>query len=329
MLDDLAIDMTSGLTVIAQDGEGIKINEPSLIIVDESDACLHVGNDANAIRGKTPSGVRVIEPITNGVIAEPEYAEKMLSYFLRDIYSRRNIMRLYPNILAVIPYHATAAERKIYEEVLDAAGSKDVSLIPSLLAGAYGAGLKVDACSASVICNISKNFTEVGLISMRKVHYASRVNIGYDDLIKAVMQYVKVETEFSIGEKSAEQAVEHLASALYFSDEDGGESVTVPGTIKRTSSPVEINLDKLAIHTSITPCVEAILLAVREVLEQAKDDMASDLIENGITVVGQGASLSKIGDAIESNTNIRTKIASNSKTCLAEGAAIVMSKIKN
>lgn len=328
MIEDLAIDMTSGNTVIVQINEGIKINEPSLVVVDESDSCLYVGSEANEIRGKTPRGVTVVEPVQNGVIAEPDHCEKMLQYFLRDIYSRKNIMRLYPNILAVIPHHASAAENKNYEETLDAAGSKDVSLMSSLIAGAWGAGLKVDSCSASVIVNISKNFTEVGLISMRKVHYASRVNVGYADLIKAVTQFVKGETDYSIGEKASEQAVDHLGCAMYYEDKDNGEYVTVPGTIKRTSTPVEVTLDKLSIHRSITPCIESILNCIGEVLEEARDDMASDLIQNGITIVGYGASLDRISEAIETRTGIKTRIAANAKTCLAEGAAAVMSKLK-
>ncbi|MDK9790619.1 rod shape-determining protein [Vibrio sp. D431a] len=326
-IDDLAIDMTSGNTVIYKMNEGMKINEPSLVAVDETDNCLYVGKEANNVRGKTPRGVRVIEPITNGVIAEPEYCEKMLQYFLRDIYSRKNMLRLYPNILVVTPNEATTAETKVYEESLEAAGCKSVSLISSLVAGAYGAGIDIESCNASIICNISSTYTEVGILSMRKVHSKARVNVGYDDFANAVAQFVKKDTEYSIGERAAEQALDHLGCAVYYNDKDQGEFVTVTGTIKRTPTPVEITLTKLNVHEAIAPCVDAIINCIFEVMEEARDDMASDLIQNGITVVGSGASLDRLAEAINLSTGIKTKVAQNAQTCLAEGAAIFMSKL--
>lgn len=325
--EDLAIDLTSSRTIIYQKGNGIKINEPS-IVATEDGSYLAVGDAAEEIRGKNPEGVRVAKPIMNGVIAEPELCEQMIRRSMQKLYGKNAFYKFYPAVLAAIPHHASKAETKIYEETMDAAGAKEVHLVSTLLAAAYGAGLKPETASASIVCNISHSFTEIGIVSMNKVHSSTSIAIGYNDFVKAVVAHVRNDSLYSIGEKAAERVLENIGAAYFDPNEDQGAQIIVSGMHKRSSVPTDVPLSKEAVCHCLLPLVTQIITGLLEVMEKTKEGMAADIQENGITLLGVGAQLPRIDRAISiSLDNIKTRIASNPITCIADGAGKILEKM--
>ncbi|WP_210498360.1 rod shape-determining protein [Vibrio crassostreae] len=326
-VEDLAIDLTSSRTIIYQKGNGICINESS-VVATEDGVYLAVGDAAEDIRGKNPEGVKVVKPIKNGVIAEPDFCEQMIRRSMQKLYGKNAFYKFYPAVLAAIPHHASAAERKIYEETLDAAGAKDVHLISSLLAGAYGAELKPETASASIVCNISQSFTEVGIVSMNKVHSSINVAVGHSDFVKAVINHVRNTTMYSIGEKSAERVLENIGAAYFIPEQDQDVPFIVSGMHKRSSVPTDVEITKREVCNALVPLITQIITGLLEVMEKAKEGMAADIQSNGITLLGVGATLPRVDIAISiSLDNIKTSIAKNPTTCIADGAGKILERM--
>ncbi|KDM90910.1 rod shape-determining protein [Photobacterium galatheae] len=325
-IDDITLDLTSGYTVIYQQGDGhsaIKVNEPAILVID-GDSCLAFGKEAENITGKCPDGVRVVYPVQKGIIAEPNYCEQLLRHYFKIIADENKspfrFLRIYPDVLAIIPHSATASTRKVMIETIDAAGAKGIELISSLQAAARGIGIGKDNAGASIIMNIAKDYTEIGIISLNKIHYATTLQVGYDDFQKSIIEYIRVHSDYTIGINNAKKALDKLGTAYFLPEDDEHQEEVISGLLKRTSVPESLKLTKLQVHTAIRPLVDKLLTGLLEVLEKAKEDMADDLKENGVNIVGVGGRISRLDIAISQALNIRASLANNYETCIVEGA---------
>ena len=228
--EDLAIDITSSRTVIFRDGHGIVDNQPS-VVATEGDTYLAVGNEADLIRGKNPNGINVTCPVSRGRIAEPDLCSHMIEHGILKVFGRKRfgsgMFKFGPRVLAVTPHHSSPAEMKIFEETFDSVGAREVSLISSLIAAAYGANLSPESASASIICNINHEFTEIGIISLSKVHESTHLAIGHRDFVTAIVTYVRDETDYTIGEKAAEKILSDIGAAYYDEERDKDVTTTV------------------------------------------------------------------------------------------------------
>lgn len=320
---DLTIDLTGGNTVIYQQGRAdnpIRVNEPAILVID-GDACLAFGKEAENIRGRCPEGVKVVYPVQQGVIAEPDYCEQLLKHYLDKLNKEKRSYCMYPNVVAVIPDNATASTQKIMTETIDSAGAKGIDLISSLQAAARGIGFDKDTSGASIILNIAKDYTEIGIISLNKIHYSTTLPIGHDDFQKGIIEYIRTHSDYTIGLNNAKKALDALGTATYIPEMDDDKEVRISGLLKRTSVPEELRLEKLQVYTAIRPLVDRIVTGLLEVLEKAREDMAADLRENGIHIVGVGGRIARMDTAISEALNIRAKTAKNYETCVVEGAA--------
>lgn len=324
--DDLAIDITSSRTVIHRPTFGIVINEPSAVAT-ENDLFIAVGQQAEDIRGKTPTGMYVKNPVRRGVIANPDICSHMISHAIRKIYGR-NLFKFSPVVLVPTPHHASQAEIQIFEETLDAAGARGVKIISSLLAAAYGAELKPKSSNASIVCNINDGFTEIGIISMNKVHEYTHLTLGHQDFVQAIIASIRNNTEYTIGEKAAEQVLKGIGAAYYYEETDLQTSTVVAGMHKRSSVPTDVEITKKEVCEALLPIINSILSGIFKLLESAKDGMAEDIRTNGITVVGIGATLPRLDTAIShSFHNIKTTICNNPETAVARGAGVILGEM--
>ncbi|MCY9861029.1 rod shape-determining protein [Vibrio coralliirubri] len=330
-IDDLTLDLTSGNTIIYQQGNKdnpIKVNEPAILVID-GDSCLAFGKEAEAISGKCPEGVKVVYPIQKGIIAEPNYCEQLLRHYFKTFTQMKSLFCIYPNVLAVIPQSATASTQKVITETIDAAGAKGIDLISSLQAAAHGIGSGKDTSGVSIIMNVAKDYTEIGIISLNKIHYASTFQVGYDDFQKSIVEYIRTNSEYTIGLNNAKKALDALGTAYLTSDDDEHEEVRISGLLKRTSTPADLKLTKIQVYTAIRPLVDKLISGLLEVLEKTKEDMADDLKENGVSIVGIGGRINRLDRAISEALNIQASIARNYETCIVRGAgAIQAARIK-
>ena len=324
-IENITIDITSGNTIIYQqnpNGGSIKVNEPAVLIIDEG-ACVAFGQEAVAIAGKCPEGVVVAHPIQGGVIADPNLCEQLLRHYFKKLNKSKTFYCIYPNVLAVIPHSATASSRKIITETIDAVGARSIEFTSSLQAAACGIGANKESSGASIIMNIAKDYTEIGIISLNKIHHATTYQVGYDDFQRSIIEYIRGRSEFTIGVNSAKKALDALGAAHYLPEEDEGETITISGLLKRTSVPADLSLSKMQVYSAIRPLVDKLISGLLEVLEKAKEDMADDLKDNGVNIIGIGGSISRMDIAITEALSIRAKIATNYETCIVEGAGLI------
>lgn len=323
--------MTSGNIMIYQQGNqcdnAVRINEPAVVIADTNDNCVAVGLSALKLKGVCPDEVNFVEIIKSGSIAHPEFCEQFVRNYINEIYKNERWWKFSPDVLAVIPQNATQTHQKIITETLDAAGAKSIDLINSLVAASRGIPEHTDITKATVIVHIGKDYTEIGIISLNKIHYCATEPVGYDDFIKAVCGYVRMNTDYSIGEVHAEKILNEIGTAFYNEETDDNQYKEVSVMLKRTSVPATIRITKREIFNAISPVTERIMGVLLDVLENTKEDMAADLQERGIFVVGNGGKISGIDQAI-STIGIKTRIPENFMTSIVEGAGRIQQESK-
>lgn len=322
---DITVDLTGGNTMIYQQGDKenpIKVNEPAILVID-GESCRAFGREAENITGLCPDGVKVVYPVQKGVIAEPDYCEQLLKHYFSNIFKKKLNYCLYPNVVAVIPQDSTPSHQKIMTETIDSAGAKGISLVKSLRAAAHGIGFNKENSGASIVMNITKDYSEIGIISLSKIHYSTTLSIGYDDFKKGIIEYVRLHSEYTIGMNNAKKALDSLGTATYEPDMDDAEKINITGLLKRTSVPEDIKLTKLQVFTAIRPLVDRLIGGLLEVLEKAREDMAEDLRNNGVTIVGIGGRIARLDKAITDAINIKAKTVKNYETCIVEGAGMI------
>lgn len=332
--EDLAIDITSSRTVIYKHNHGIVDNQPS-VVATEGDTYLAVGDEAELIRGKNPIGISVTCPVRGGCIAEPDLCSHMIEHGILKTLGRNKfgfgMFKFGPKILVATPHHSSPAEVKIFEEVFDSVGAREVLTVSSLISAAYGAKLSPESASASIICNINHEFTEIGIISMSKVHASTSLPIGYRDFIQAIVTYVRDETDYTIGEKSAEQILSRIGAAYYDHERDKDATASVSAMRKRSSVPEHIQITKKEVSEIVLyPLLKRILSGILEILEGAKEGMAEDIQQNGITLVGVGATLPRLDQALSACLHgMITNVANEPKTVVAKGAGLILTKMNS
>ena len=297
----------------------VRINEPAVVIADESDNCIAVGKSAMKLKGVCPDEVNFVEIIKSGSIAHPEFCEQFVRNYINEIYKSERWWKFSPDVLAVIPQSATQTHQKIITETLDAAGAKSIDLITSLIAASRGIPEHNDPTKATVIVHIGKDYTEIGIIVLNKIHYCATEPVGYDDFIKAICNFIRVNTDYTIGEVHAEKVLGEIGTAFYNEETDDNQYREVNVMLKRTSVPATIRITKRQIFDAVSPVTERIMGILLDVLENTKEDMAADLQEFGIFIVGNGGNINGIDSAI-GTIGIKTRIAKNHMTSIVEGA---------
>ena len=204
--NDLAIDLGTANTLIYVKGKGLVVSEPSVVAVQTSingqRKVLAVGTDAKEMLGRTPGSITAIRPMKDGVIADFDYTEEMLRYFIRKVHNRKNLVR--PRIVICVPSGITQVEKRAVRESAESAGAREVYLIEEPMAAAIGSGLPITEASGNMIVDIGGGTTEVAVISLAGIVYAQSVRVGGDKMDEAIVQYMKRKYNLLIGERTAE-----------------------------------------------------------------------------------------------------------------------------
>ncbi len=212
---DIAIDLGTANTLVLVKGEGIIINEPSVVAVQEdrfsTGMILAVGKEAKDMLGKTPDGIQAIRPMKDGVIADFDITEKMIRYFIEKAHKRKSLIR--PRIMVCVPYGLTGVEKKAVKESAMSAGAREVLLIEEPMAAAIGAGLQILESKGNLVIDIGGGTTEVGVISLGGLVISKSIKVAGDKLDVAVMDYVRKKFNLLIGERTGEEIKIEIGSA--------------------------------------------------------------------------------------------------------------------
>jgi rod shape-determining protein MreB len=313
---DMAVDLGTANTLVYLRGEGIVLNEPSVVAVNVKDGRpLAVGIEAKRMIGRTPAHIQAIRPLKDGVIADFEICEKMLRYFIQKVHQRKWSK---PRMVICVPSGITGVETRAVQEAAEFAGArKPAYIIEEPMAAAIGAGLPVQEPTGNMIVDIGGGTTEVAVISLGGVVASQSVRVGGDELDDSIIQYVKKEYSVALGERTAEEVKMALGSAWPLEEELYAE---IRGRDLITGLPKTIVVSTEEIREAIDEPVSALVDAVKVTLDRTPPELAADIMEQGIVIAGGGALLNGIDARLEAETGMPIVIAPNPLHAVAIGS---------
>lgn len=324
--NDMAIDLGTVNTVVYLRGQGIVLNEPSVVAIETRDGVEHVravGAEAKLMMGKTPEGIKTIRPMRDGVIADLDVAEQMIKVFIDKAHGGPSRLPRHPEIAICIPSGATPVERRAIRQAATSAGAKKVYLIEEPMAAAIGAGLPVTEPVGAMIVDIGGGTTEVAVLSLRGLAYSSSARVGGDKMDDAIASAIRRKYNLMIGEATAERIKLEIGTAK-MPDDGRGKVMRVKGRDLRAGVPTEIEVSEADIAASLADLVGQIVETVLNALEMTEPELAADIVDQGIVMTGGGALLSRIDEVLSAATGLPVIVAENALTCVAIGAGRAM-----
>lgn len=314
---DVAIDLGTSNTLVFVRGEGIVVNEPSIVSIHEDDhSILAVGNQAKAMIGRTPPEIRVIQPLKDGVIADFEITERMLSYLIAKTQRwLRTVLK--PRVVIGVPSGITQVERRAVRDSAQHAGAHDVFLVEEPVAAALGAGLPVQDPGGNLIVDVGGGTTEVAVISLAGVIFCTSVRVAGDQMDEAILQHVRKHYNLLIGGRQAEELKIALGSA--WPDESEPRSMEVKGRDLADGIPKTIVLGEEEVREALRESVMTIIETVRTCLERTPPELAADIVDAGIVLSGGGALLRGLDRLLSQETRLPVKIAADPTSCVVLG----------
>jgi len=319
--NDLSIDLGTANTLIYVRGQGIILDEPSVVAIRTEPgsggqrSVASVGADAKLMIGRTPGNIQAIRPLKDGVIADFTVTEKMLQHFIRKVHENK-FFRPSPRVLICVPCGSTQVERRAIKESAAGAGAREVYLIEEPMAAALGAGMPVGEASGSMVLDIGGGTTEVAVISLNGIVYSASVRIGGDRFDEAIINYVRRNYGSLIGESTAEMIKKEIGSAY-----PGNEirEIEIRGRNLAEGIPRTFTVNSNEILEALQDPLSGIVGAVKTALEQTPPELGADIAEHGMVLTGGGSLLRDLDRLLSEETGLPVIIAEDPLTCVARG----------
>ncbi len=315
MTKDMGIDLGTANTLVYIKGQGIVVREPSVVAIrDDSKQVLAVGEEAKRMIGRTPGNIVAIRPMKDGVIADFDVTQSMLSYFIQKAAAKKGVVS--PRIAICVPFGVTEVEKRAIEEAARQAGAKDAFLIEEPMAAAIGAGLRIEEPEGNMVVDIGGGTSEIAIISLGGIVTAKSIRLGGDELDEAIVSYVKKEYSLMIGERTAEEVKIRIGSAY----KEGEEvEMEIRGRDLISGLPKTMQISSEEVRDALREPVNSIVDGIKSTLEKTPPELASDIMENGIMLTGGGALLKGLDKLVKEETGMPVKIAENPLDCVAIG----------
>ena len=313
---DMAIDLGTANTLVFVKGQGIVLNEPSVVAIIEErgkKSVLAVGDEAKTMLGRTPGNISAVRPLRDGVIADFIVTEEMIKHFIKKVHKRKSFAN--PKILICVPTGSTPVERKAIQDSALAAGARKVSLIEEPIAAAIGAGLPISEATGSMVVDIGGGTTEIAVLSLGGVVYANSLRVAGDAMDTAIITYMRKQFNLLIGEASAEKIKKEIGTALSTSQ----NTFLMKGRDIRSGTPKEITLKEDDTAEALKPILNQILAGIKDALEKTPPELSADLVDMGLVLTGGGALLKNIDKLISKETGLPVVIAEDPLSCVALG----------
>lgn len=318
---DMAIDLGTANTIVYLEGQGIALNEPSVVAleIDGTQKRLKdVGHGAKSMLGRTPSNISVVRPMRDGVIADYKITEQMLNHFIRKVHGT-SIFTPGPRIVICVPTSATPVDRRAIRESALAAGAVKVHLIDEPMAAAIGCKLPVHDASGSMVLDIGGGTAEIGIISLGGLVYSKSVPIGGDRIDASILEFIRKEFGIAIGESTAEKIKKQVALAHLSLIEKENKEATVSGHHVAEGVPRQFVVTSEHIYRAIEPVLKEITQAVRVALENVPPELSSDISQLGIALTGGGALIEGLDLLLRDEIGVPITKAQDPLTCVARG----------
>lgn len=324
---DMGIDLGTCNTLVCVKGEGIVLNEPSVVAVRKgTNRVLKDGNAvglaAKEMLGKSPGSISVIRPLKNGVIADFDVTEAMLGYFIRKVHGNRPFVR--PRVVIAVPSGITAVEKRAVFGSAERAGASRVFLLEEPMAAGIGADLPIGEATGSMIVDIGGGTTEVAIMSLGDIAVSESIRVAGDELDDSIIAHMKRTYNMHIGPQTAEQIKIQTGSVAAMEPE---LTMEVRGRDMISGLPRKTTISSQEIREALKEPVSQILEAVTRTLERAEPELAADLVENGIHLAGGGALLRGLRQVLADATGLDVKIVDDPLTCVARGTYVYLENL--
>ena len=321
---DIGIDLGTANILIHVRGEGIVVDEPSIVSVEaKSRRVLAVGHEAKEMVGRTPGEITTVRPLREGVIADFEVAEEMLRIFLKRVIKNRFLVR--PRVVVGVPSGITEVEKRAVRLSAERVNAREVYLIGEPMAGAIGVGINVHEPIGSMIIDVGGGTSEIAVIALSGiVNGATSIRIGGDKLDDAIVQYLKKNYNLLIGERTAEDIKKEIGSACKLDEE---LETQIKGRDLVAAIPRTITVSSVEIREALAEPLNAITDAVMLSLERTPPEVAADILDRGITLTGGGALLRGLDRRLRDETNLPVHVAEDPLTCVVRGTGKVLENI--
>ncbi|MFN8751698.1 MAG: rod shape-determining protein [Betaproteobacteria bacterium] len=327
--NDLAIDLGTANTLIYVRGQGIVLNEPSVVAIRQDGpngkkVIEQVGLAAKQMLGRTPGNISAIRPMKDGVIADFTVTEQMLKQFIKKVHDAR-LFSPQPRIVICVPCGSTQVERRAIRESAFGAGARKVELIEEPMAAAIGAGLPVSEATGSMVVDIGGGTTEVGVISLGGIVYSASVRVGGDKFDEAIINYIRRNYGMLIGEPTAESIKKTIGSAFPGSEV---KEMEVKGRNLSEGVPRSFTISSNEILEALTDPLNQMVSAVKNALEQTPPELGADIAERGMMLTGGGALLRDLDRLLAEETGLPVLVAEDPLSCVVRGCGIALERME-
>jgi len=328
---DMGIDLGTCNTLVCVRGQGIVLNEPSVVAVKRgTNRVLQNGNAvglvAKEMLGKTPGSITAIRPMKDGVIADFDITEAMLGYFIRKVHRRRrSLFGLRPRVVIAIPSGITAVEKRAVLNSAERAGARRVYLVDEPMACGIGAQLPITEPTASLIVDVGGGTTEVAVMSLADISVCESIRIAGDDMDEAIAAHMKRTYNLMIGEQTAERIKIQIGSAAPLEEE---LTMEVRGRDMISGLPRKTVISSEEVREALKEPLGAIIDCVTRTLEKCEPELAADLVDNGIVIAGGGALLRGIDTVLSNATGLDVRVADDPLGCVARGTAVYLENLE-
>ncbi len=325
---DMGIDLGTCNTLVCVRGQGIVLNEPSVVAVKRgTNRVLQNGNAvglvAKEMLGRTPGSISAIRPMKDGVIADFDITEAMLSYFIRKVHRRRALFR--PRVVIAVPSGITAVEKRAVLNSAERAGARRVYLVDEPMAAGIGAELPITEATASMIVDVGGGTTEVAIMSLADISVSESIRVAGDDMDQAIAMHMRKTYNLMIGEQTAERIKMAVGSASGLEEE---LTMDVRGRDMISGLPRKTVISSEEVREALKEPVGAIIDCVTRTLERVEPELAADLVDNGVALCGGGALLRGMDTVLANATGLEVRIADEPLTCVARGTAVYLENLE-
>ena len=313
---DMAIDLGTANTLVVLKGQGVVLNEPSVVAVVDNKGkktVLAVGDEAKTMLGRTPGNIQAIRPLKDGVIADFIVTEEMIKHFIKKVHKRSTFAN--PRILICVPSGSTPVERKAIQDSALAAGARRVQLIEEPISAAIGAGLPISEATGSLIIDVGGGTTEIAIMSLGGVVYSKSLRVAGDAMDHALMNFMRKEYNLLIGDSTAEKIKKEIGTAI----PTNNNKYPVKGRDIRSGTPKEVNITEVDTSEALNPIIKEIIGGIKDALENTPPELSADLVDMGMTLTGGGSLLKNIDKRFSKETGLPVHVADDPLTCVAIG----------
>ncbi len=320
---DIGIDLGTANVLIYVKGEGIVLNEPSVVAIKTDDKkILAIGKEASEMVGRTPGKVKAVEPMRDGVIDDFEITEAMLNYFIKKVNAKGLLAK--PRIIICCPSNTTQVEKNAIKEVAERMGAKKVYLEEEPKVAAIGAGMDISQPSANMVIDIGGGTTDIAILSLNGIVTSNSLRIAGNAFNNDIIKYIKDKYKLLIGQRTAENIKINLAN-IY--NPDKNEKEEVRGRDIVTGLPKIITVNAVEIQEALHDSVYEIIKVTRNVLEQTPPELSADIVDKGIVLTGGGSLIEGFPELFSKELKVPVFIADEPLTSVANGCGILLDNL--